>query len=158
MVYYRFLLGVLLAITAFSSTANTAIYKCVIKGVPTFTQFPCAKNATKVNITLPPTNSPVKDTPTAKNDTSVENYIAIKKIDRQIAQHQLEIKAIKEKLAKRLEVINYMTQDKANRLGANSIQDAINIQSASIKASSQSAIDAEQLQINALEQKKQSLK
>jgi hypothetical protein len=152
---------VLLVGVFLSFSTHATIYKCIINGVPTFTQFSCGENAEEIEIKLPPKNSPDNSSQpvskSKKGDISVEDYLEIQQIERQIAKHQLEIKEIKQKLAERLKVINYMTQDKANRIGASSIQDAINTQSAAIKESTENAINAELQQIEVLNKRKLAL-
>lgn len=110
--------------------AQAAVYKCVIKGVATFSQFPCGTDAKEINIkaaSSPPTES--SDQANNEPDLAVESYLKIQQIDRRINELQLKLKELDSQLAEDLEKVSYMSQDSANRLGAASIQDAINQQS-----------------------------
>jgi uncharacterized protein YbjQ (UPF0145 family) len=88
---------------------------------------------------------------------SVDNYIEIKKIDREIKRHQLTIKNYKEDLADAKQQASYVTQDQANRMGAESIADAIATKTTAIQNRYNALISAVEQQISILQQQKQQL-
>lgn len=139
---------------------NITVYKCIINGVPTFAQLPCAKDAQQ--ITLKNINVTSAYSNTAKNegitDTSVDDYLQIQQIDRDIKRYQLDIKQYRQSFTEKKQQIDYMTQDKANRLGADSIADAIATKTATLQKTYDALINQKQQQINALTQQKQQLK
>lgn len=142
------------------SMANeVTVYKCTIKGVPTFSQTPCAEDAQVItlrNVNIMQTNTPQSEnTPVA--DTSVDDYLAVQQIERDIVQLELKIKQYQQEYAQKKQQIDYMTQDKANRLGASSIANAITTETAALKQRFDPQIKQAQQQIEALTQKKQQL-
>lgn len=142
-----------------STASEVTIYKCTIKGVPTFSQTPCAKDAQVItlrNVNIMQTNTPQSEnTPVA--DTSVDDYLAVQQIERDIMQLELKIKQYQQEYAQKKQQIDYMTQDKANRLGASSIANAITTETAALKQRFDPQIKQAQQQIEALTQKKQQL-
>jgi len=108
-----------------SSQAATTVFQCEKNGIAIFSQFPCDENAKEVNIKTP-NIAQTQSEQTQKNTLdSVDNYLKIQKIDREITEHQQAIKKLQETFAKNKQKVDYMTQDSANRMGANSIADAI---------------------------------
>jgi hypothetical protein len=149
-----------LTVSTTSWSQNITVYKCVINGVPTFAQLPCAKDAQAItlkdiNVTSAYSNIPKNDDIT---DTSVDDYLKIQQIERDIKQHQLDIEQYKKSFAEKKQQIGYMTQDKANRLGAASIADAIATKTATLKKTYDALINQKQQQIDALNKQKQQLK
>ena len=143
-----------------ASMANeVTVYKCTIKGVPTFSQTPCAEDAQVItlrNVNIMQTNTPQSEnTPVA--DTSVDDYLAVQQIERDIVQLELKIKQYQQEYAQKKQQVGYMTQDKANRLGASSIANAITTETAALKQRFDPQIKQAQQQIEALTQKKQQL-
>lgn len=135
------------------------VYKCTIKGVPTFSQTPCAKDAK--TITLRNVNTIAVNTATPENnplaDTSVDDYLKVKQIERDIQKLELKIKQYNQEYAQKKQQIDYMTQDKANRLGASSIASAIATETATLKQRFDPKIKQVQQQIQALKKQKQRL-
>ncbi|KPH56834.1 hypothetical protein ADS77_19960 [Pseudoalteromonas porphyrae] len=123
--------------------AHAAVYQCTIKGVATFSQQPCGEDAEI--IIIPETNRTqiAKKDSDKKSDDSVENYISGKKIER-------AIKLLQNALSEQKIKIGYMTQKAANRLGAESIADAIEQQTIILEKEVQPKIDELQQQIAAL--------
>jgi arginine deiminase len=74
----------------------------------------------------------------------------MQKIDREIAVYQREIKQLQDTLAEQKTKINYMTQDSANKMGANSIADAIAKRTAQAEQRIEPKIKQYQQQIDAL--------
>ncbi|TMN94378.1 MULTISPECIES: RNA-binding protein [unclassified Pseudoalteromonas] len=150
------LLSLCLTITFSCLAEDIIVYKCVIKGIPTFSQTPCAKNAKAITLKAPnitQTNSTkVSDNKTV--GVSVDDYLKIQKIDRKIANLKLSIKQYEKEYNDKKQQINYMTQDKANRLGASSIADAIATKITSLKQSYEPVIQQAQQQIKFLTQQK----
>lgn len=103
----------------------TTIYRCTVDGVATFSQQPCGEDVKEV--ILPTINVAQSVSPKQSKAVSgeIENYITIRKIDRNIALIEREIKQLQDTLAEQKTKINYITQDTANRMGASSIADAI---------------------------------
>ena len=142
-----------------STASEVTIYKCTIKGVPTFSQTPCAKDAqviTLKNVNIMQTNAS-KSENTPVTDTSVDDYLEMQQIERDIVQLELKIKQYQQEYAQKKQQVGYMTQDKANRLGADSIADAIATETAALKQRFDQQIKQAQQQIAALTQKKQQL-
>ena len=142
-----------------STASEVTIYKCTIKGVPTFSQTPCAKDAqviTLKNVNIMQTNAS-KSENTPVTDTSVDDYLEMQQIERDIVQLELKIKQYQQEYAQKKQQVGYMTQDKANRLGADSIADAIATETAALKQRFDPQIKQSQQQIAALTQKKQQL-
>ena len=155
------LIAPLISLVALSTHAaqDITVYKCTIKGVATFSQTPCADNAEVIKLKQPlvadkygnNANSP------AMPGASVDNYIEIKKIEREIKRHQLTIKNYKEDLADAKQQASYVTQDQANRMGAESIADAIATKTTAIQNRYNALISAVEQQISILQQQKQQL-
>ncbi|WP_300417949.1 hypothetical protein, partial [uncultured Pseudoalteromonas sp.] len=104
----------------------------------------------------PATEQPQK--PQKPADLSVEDYLKIQKADREIDRLQLEIKELQKQQSERIDKLNNMTQDAANRLGAASIDDAISKQSERINAYYKSQIAPLEKQVAQLEETKKQLK
>ncbi|NWL14936.1 RNA-binding protein [Pseudoalteromonas sp. Scap03] len=142
------------------SMANeVTVFKCTIKGVPTFSQTPCAKDAkviTLKNVNIMQTNA-LQSENALVIDTSVDDYLEVQQIERDIVQLELKIKQYQQEYAQKKQQVGYMTQDKANRLGADSIADAIATETAVLKQRFEPQIKQAQQQIAALTQKKQQL-
>ncbi|WP_409424298.1 MULTISPECIES: RNA-binding protein [unclassified Pseudoalteromonas] len=142
------------------SMANeVTVFKCTIKGVPTFSQTPCAKDAkviTLKNVNIMQTNA-LQSENALVIDTSVDDYLEVQQIERDIVQLELKIKQYQQEYTQKKQQVGYMTQDKANRLGANSIADAIATETAALKQRFEPQIKQAQQQIAALTQKKQQL-
>ncbi|WP_246175641.1 DUF4124 domain-containing protein [Pseudoalteromonas rhizosphaerae] len=128
----------------------TAAYQCTVDGVATFSQLPCGDDAKEIKI--PPTNvTQAANTQQSKDIMeSVDSYVAMQKIDREIAVYQREIKQLQDTLAEQKTKINYMTQDSANKMGANSIADAIAKRTAQAEQRIEPKIKQYQQQIDAL--------
>ena len=146
-----------------SANSQATIYKCMIDGVATFTEKPCGKDAVIVKIAPPPASSQTPATeqsqqPKKPADLSVEDYLKIQKADREIDRLQLEIKELQKQQSERIDKLNNMTQDAANRLGAASIDDAIRKQSERINAYYKSQISILEKQVAQLEENKKQLK
>ena len=142
-----------------SKANEVTIYKCTIKGVPTFTQAPCGKDAqviTLKNVNIMQTNA-LQSENALVIDTSVDDYLKVQQIERDIVQLELKIKQYQQEYTQKKQQVGYMTQDKANRLGANSIADAIATETAALKQRFEPQIKQAQQQIAALTQKKQQL-
>jgi hypothetical protein len=154
------LLSLCLTAPFISKAEDTTIYKCIIKDIPTFSQTPCAKDAEIITLkTINVTKAYSSKLQSSKTgDTSVDDYLKIQQIDRDIKRLQLSIKEHQKEYAEKKQQINYMTQDKANRLGASSIADAIATKTASLKQSYEPAIKQAQQQIESLTQQKLQLK
>jgi hypothetical protein len=156
----RFILLLLCLTAPFINLAESiTVYKCVIKGIPTFSQTPCSKDAEimtlkRVNVTQAYSDSSPLNKATG---TTVDDYLKIQQIDRDIKRLQLDIKKYKKAYAEKKQQIDYMTQDKANRLGASSIANAIATKTADLKQVYAPSIDQAQQQINALNQQKKQL-
>ena len=153
------LLSICLTAPTFSLAENITVYKCVIKGVPTFSQLPCALNAQaitlrNVNVTKAYSNTPTNSKIT---DTSVDDYLKTQQINRDIKRYQLAIKQYQQQDTEKKQQIDYMTQDKANRLGASSIANAIATKTSALKQSYDALIGQAQQQIEALNQQKEQL-
>jgi len=143
----------------FSFSQNTTVYKCVIKGVPTFSQTPCSKDAEQ--ITLKEINIiEAYKSPTQSNnviDSSVDNFLEVQQIEREISKLQLTLKQTEKTYQEQVKQASYVTQDQANRLGASSIADAIAKKTAPITSAYESKVTRTQQQIDALRQRKQLL-
>jgi len=138
---------------------EVTVFKCTIKGVPTFSQTPCAKDAkviTLKNVNIMQTNA-LQSENALVIDTSVDDYLEVQQIERDIVQLELKIKQYQQEYAQKKQQVGYMTQDKANRLGADSITDAIATETAALKQRFDPQIKQAQQQIAALTQKKQQL-
>ncbi|NNG45319.1 DUF4124 domain-containing protein [Pseudoalteromonas sp. NEC-BIFX-2020_002] len=146
-VYLKCLMGLLSLLIL---PAHAAVYQCTIKGVATFSQQPCGEDAEI--IIIPETNRTqiAKKDSDKKSDDSVENYISGKKIDRKIKKIERAIKLLQNALSEQKIKIGYMTQKAANRLGAESIADAIEQQTIILEKEVQPKIDELQQQIAAL--------
>ncbi|MDN3378470.1 MULTISPECIES: hypothetical protein [unclassified Pseudoalteromonas] len=136
-----------------SSQAATTVFQCEKNGIAIFSQFPCDENAKEVNIKTPNIAQTQKNTL-----DSVDNYLTIQKIDREITEHQQAIKKLKETFAKNKQKINYMTQDSANRMGANSIADAIAQRTDELKSYFKPQINSHEKQIKTLSALKDDLR
>lgn len=154
----------LFTLALFASTYSQAtIYKCMIDGVATFTEKPCGKDAEIVKITPSPVSNLTPATEQEQKqqkptDLSVEDYLKIQKADREIDRLQLEIKELQKQQNERINRLNNMTQDAANRLGAKSIDDAISKQSKRINTYYKSQIAILEKQVAQLEEHKKLLK
>lgn len=148
-----------LGVCTVSMANEVTVFKCTIKGVPTFSQTPCAKDAkviTLKNVNIMQTNA-LQSENALVIDTSVDDYLEVQQIERDIVQLELKIKQYQQEYAQKKQQVDYMTQDKANRLGANSIADAIATETAVLKQRFEPQIKQAQQQIAALTQKKQQL-
>ncbi len=90
------LLSICLTAPTFSLAENITVYKCVIKGVPTFSQLPCALDAQaitlkNINVTTAYSNTTASSKIT---DTSVDDYLKTQQINRDIKRYQLAINNI----------------------------------------------------------------
>lgn len=127
----------------------TEVYRCTVDGVAIFSQLPCGEDAKE--ITIPTTNVAQGVAKQSKVvDREVDSYIAMQKIDRDIALLQREIKQLQDTLAAQKTKISYMTQDTANRMGASSIADAIAQRTAQAERRIKPQIEQYQQQIEAL--------
>ncbi len=117
----------LVIIAIATSQSIAAVYQCEKDGVAIFSQFPCGDDAKEITIKSPNIAQSQSDDAKPNNIDSVNSYIGIQKIDREIATHQQAIKQLQNEFAQAKKQINYITQDSANRMGAASIADAINI-------------------------------
>ncbi|MDP2636694.1 MULTISPECIES: DUF4124 domain-containing protein [unclassified Pseudoalteromonas] len=139
-----------------TTQASTVVYKCDSKGVTTFSQFPCAKDAKE--ITIKAANVTQINQQEAQVSTSaVDSYLELQRIDREITQHQLSIKQLKNSFAERKKQIGYITQDRANRMGATSIANAIDIRTRQLKNQIDPQIDNHKQEIETLTAKKEDL-
>ena len=148
-----------LGVCTVSMANEVTVFKCTIKGVPTFSQTPCAKDAqviTLKNVNIMQTNA-LQSENALVIDTSVDDYLKVQQIERDIVQLELKIKQYQQEYTQKKQQVGYMTQDKANRLGANSIADAIATETAALKQRFEPQIKQAQQQIAALTQKKQQL-
>ncbi|XQF92844.1 RNA-binding protein [Pseudoalteromonas espejiana] len=139
---------------------DITVYKCTIKGIATFSQTPCAKNAEVIKLKQPLIADKQSNNGSAASlpgTSSVDNYIEIQKIEREIKRHQLSIKNYKEDLAHATQQASYVNQDQANRMGAESIADAIATKTAAIQNRYNGLISAVQQQIDILQQQKRQL-
>ncbi|WP_394193903.1 RNA-binding protein [Pseudoalteromonas atlantica] len=140
----------------FTSQASTVVYKCDIKGVTTFSQFPCAKDAKEITIkaaNVAQVNQQEKQASTS----AVESYLELQRIDREITQHHHSIKQLEQSFAKRKKQIGYITQDSANRMGATSIANAIDIRTRQLKNQIDPQIDDLKQKVETLKAKKEDL-
>ncbi|GAB0111260.1 hypothetical protein PA7559_25300 [Pseudoalteromonas distincta] len=135
------------------------MYKCVIKGVPTFSQTPCAKDAQVITLKDINVIEAYKSSTPGKGitDTSVDDYLEVQQIEREIKRLELSIEQSQKEYAAKKQQIDYMTQDKANRLGASSIADAISTKTNSLKQAYDASISQTQQKIESLKQRKQQL-
>ncbi|MDO6465552.1 RNA-binding protein [Pseudoalteromonas carrageenovora] len=155
----RLILLLACAVPFTSFAQNTTVYKCVIKGVPTFSQTPCAKDAQVITLKEINVIEAYKSSTPGKGitDSSVDNFLKVQEIDREIKKLQLEIKQSQKEYTAKAQQISYITQDQANRLGASSIADARATKTAALKEAYDASINQMQQQINALKQQKQLL-
>jgi hypothetical protein len=143
----------------FSFSQNTTVYKCVIKGVPTFSQTPCSKDAEQITLKEINIIEAYKSPTQANNvtDSSVDNFLEVQQIEREISKLQLTLKQTEKTYQEQVKQASYVTQDQANRLGASSIADAIAKKTAPITSAYESKVTRTQQQIDALRQRKQLL-
>lgn len=143
----------------FSFSQNTTVYKCVIKGVPTFSQTPCSKDAEQITLKEINIIEAYKSPTQANNvtDSSVDNFLEVQQIEREISKLQLTLKQTEKTYLEQVKQASYVTQDQANRLGASSIADAIAKKTAPITSAYESKVTRTQQQIDALRQRKQLL-
>ena len=153
------LLSVCAAAPFFTLAQSTTVYKCVIKGVPTFSQTPCAKDAQVITLKDINVIEAYKSSTPGKGitDTSVDDYLEVQQIEREIKRLELSIEQSQKEYAAKKQQIDYMTQDKANRLGASSIADAIATKTNSLKQAYDASISQTQQKIESLKQRKQQL-
>lgn len=88
----------------------------------------------------------------------MDNHLKIQKIDREITEHQQAIKKLQETFAKNKQKVDYMTQDSANRMGANSIADAIAQRTDELKSYFKSQISSHEKKIKTLIELKDDLR
>ncbi|KTF10262.1 RNA-binding protein [Pseudoalteromonas sp. 10-33] len=156
----RFILLITCAVLPFFSfSQNTTVYKCVIKGVPTFSQTPCSKDAEQITLKEINIIEAYKSPTQANNvtDSSVDNFLEVQQIEREISKLQLTLKQTEKTYLEQVKQASYVTQDQANRLGASSIADAIAKKTAPITSAYESKVTRTQQQIDALRQRKQLL-
>ncbi|GAA60970.1 hypothetical protein P20652_2842 [Pseudoalteromonas sp. BSi20652] len=153
------LLLVCTAAPFFTFSQNTTIYKCVIKGIPTFSQTPCAKDAQIITLKDINVIEAYKSSTlgTGIIDSSVDDYLEVQQIERDIKRLELSIAQSQKEYAVKKQQIDYMTQDKANRLGASSIADAIATKTNSLKQAYDASINQKQQKIESLKQRKQQI-
>lgn len=154
----RFILLITCAVLPFFSfSQNTTVYKCVIKGVPTFSQTPCSKDAEQITLKEINIIEAYKSPTQANNvtDSSVDNFLEVQQIEREISKLQLTLKQTEKTYQEQVKQASYVTQDQANRLGASSIADAIAKKTAPITSAYESKVTRTQQQIDALRQRKQ---
>lgn len=153
------LLSVCAAVPFFTLAQSTTVYKCVIKGVTTFSQTPCAKDAQVITLKDINVIEAYKSSTPDKgiSDTSVDDYLEVQQIEREIKRLELSIAQSQKEYAAKKQQIDYMTQDKANRLGASSIADAIATKTNSLKQAYDASINQMQQKIESLKQRQQQL-
>ncbi|MGO2012440.1 MAG: RNA-binding protein [Pseudoalteromonas sp.] len=142
-----------LLLTVFYShiaAAKTNVYHCTIEGTATFSQFPCGKDAKKVNIAVTNIAKSAVNNDDQGVSAEIGNYLTGQQIDRQIKKSKNNIKKLQEQLNSRKIQIDYMTQDSANRLGASSISDAITQQRNKVDQLYKPKIEQQQKQIDQL--------
>ena len=147
------------ALPFFSFSQNITVYKCVIKGVPTFSQTPCSKDAEQITLKEINIIEAYKSPTQANNvtDSSVDNFLEVQQIEREISKLQFTLKQTEKTYQEQVKQASYVTQDQANRLGASSIADAIAKKTAPITSAYESKVTRTQQQIDALRQRKQLL-
>lgn len=154
---YPYLLAAL--ITLFALPSQAAVYKCVINGVPTYSQLPCGEDAQIVDVRY--TKSSKKEQPEAQDSqpevSDVDSFLVSQNIDRQIQQHQKNIKEYEQMLDEQLTQIGYINQATANYLGAASIGDAIKQQSTLAKTNIGARIKNEENAIAQLRKMKENI-
>ena len=139
-----------------TAQATTVVYKCDIKGVTTFSQFPCAKDAEEIKIK--PTNVAHVNQQEKQNSVgAIDSYLTLQKIDREITQSQRSITQLERSFAERKKQIDFITQDSANRMGASSIANAIDMRTRQLKSQIDPQIDNLEQKIKTLTAQKKEL-
>lgn len=148
-----------LMLPCMSAAKDIVVYKCIINNVATFSQTPCNKDPQQIILRNVDVTKGIGEVTTHSKitDTAVADYLQVQQIDRKIKQLKLKIKQYEREYTQKKQQIDYITQDKANRLGANSIADAITTQTANLKQTYESYILQANLQIDALTIQKQQL-
>ncbi|KTF10316.1 DUF4124 domain-containing protein [Pseudoalteromonas sp. H105] len=139
-----------------TAQASTVVYKCDVKGVTTFSQFPCAIDAEEITI-KPPNVAHVNQQEKQSNAGAVDSYLELQKVDREISQLQRSITQLEHSFAERKKQIGYITQDSANRMGATSIANAIDIRTRQLKNQVDPQIDTLKQKIKTLTTQKKEL-
>ncbi|MEO2281522.1 DUF4124 domain-containing protein [Pseudoalteromonas pernae] len=157
MKYPIFLVGL---IALMSLPSQAAVYKCVVNGVPTFSQLPCGKDAQVIDVRYSKSTSAEERTTTESelpDVTEVDSYIASQNIDRRIAMHQKNIQNYEKMLAEQLAQIENINQATANYLGAKSIEDAKRQQTSLANTNFKARIENEQQTITKLQKLKENI-
>ncbi|MEO2268922.1 DUF4124 domain-containing protein [Pseudoalteromonas sp. YIC-656] len=154
MKYPIFLVGL---IALMSLPSQAAVYKCVVNGVPTFSQLPCGKDAQVIDVRYSKSTNDSDDSAKEEDKpgvTEVDSFLADQKIDREIAMHQKNIQKYETMLAEQLAQIENINQATANYLGAKSIEDAKKQQASLANLNFKSRIENEQQAITKLQEVK----
>jgi hypothetical protein len=140
----------LIIIPLFSSFhSNSAIFKCVIDGVPTFSQQPCSENAQMVQIKVAPSNRKTTTTQSSElHQTSVSDYLEISSLKRQIKEHQRKIKKYKNQMDSELSVLRKKERTAANNLAGATYLSSISTEMNAVVKRYSGLISTEQKQVD----------
>ncbi len=137
--------------------AQSAIYKCKIKGVLTFSQFPCGDDAVKIRIKIQNDEPLSQYKEDGKDKESVESYLRNREINNEITKHEKKIKNYQQQITASGKRMQNMNQRTANMLGASTREDAIEEQTKKISSKYQLLIESEQYSIKQLRKEQESL-
>ncbi|WP_462156906.1 DUF4124 domain-containing protein [Pseudoalteromonas sp. GB56] len=151
----------LFLLTLLALPAHSAVYKCTINGVVTFSQLPCGDDAQIINIRSYKSSAADEDDGEKKQPETkpneIDGYLASQDIDRKINEHQRNIQKFEQEQVEQLALINNINQATANYLGANSIDEAKKQQAAIINANYSARLKYERESIKKLEKEKAKL-
>lgn len=143
--------AILLLFFIFPLFSYSAIYKCKIDGVLTFSHLPCSDNAEEITIkTAQPGHSKANESDYVQNNNDIEAFIKTKKLNSQINESQNLIRTYKEKMSIEINDLNKMSQATANNLQGANRSEAIAIQMQSVTSKYKSLINVEQTKIDQL--------
>ena len=130
-----------LALTSFA--ASSAIYKCEIEGVLTFSDRPCSDNYEKIDV-KPQIIKKRTPSSTAYDTDSTDNYVKSRQLTREINKVKDRISKLQRDMDRELSEIKNMTVRTANNLYGASRSEAVALEMNAITTRYQSQIKIEQ--------------
>ncbi len=113
----------------FTPVVLADIYKCEVDGVVTFSQMPCSDTAKKITIEIRKPNTPgIENDSHRQTLEDVNDYIEIKKIDREIKRQESKIKNYQKRMNQEIKRLEIRASYAANNLAGATYENALTTQ------------------------------
>ncbi|WP_105213660.1 MULTISPECIES: DUF4124 domain-containing protein [unclassified Pseudoalteromonas] len=150
---FKRILAITLLLSSNQLVAQTAVYKCVIDGVVSYSQLPCSQDAQKLDVkTLVDKQQVMTSTPA---DSGIANYIDNRAISRELAQSKDKIDTYSLQMRQELTELEAQANGQRKNLAGAEREKAIATQMQSSIDHYQALINREQLNIDRLLLKQQ---